>query len=110
MSFGLFNVPISFQNYIKKILAKKLDIFVLVYLDDILIYTKDLGQGHVKAVRWVLDVLRRHKLFANLIKYQFHKDEVCFLGYIVFAQGVGIKDKQIEAVKNWPEPTSVRDI
>ena len=67
---------------VKKILAKKLDIFVIVYLDGILIYTKDLGQGQVEAVRWVLDILRRPGLFVNLKKYWFHKDEVYFLGYM----------------------------
>ena len=51
MPFGLSNAPASFQGYINKILAEKLDIFVIVYLDDILIYTKDLGQAHINAVR-----------------------------------------------------------
>ena len=110
MPFGLSNAPASFQGYINKILAKKLDIFIIVNLDNILIYTKDPGQGHVEAVRWVLDVLRRHKLFANLKKYRFHKDEICFLSYIVSAQRVRMEDKQIKVVKNWPKPTSVRDI
>ena len=82
MLFGLSNASASFQGYINKILTKKLDIFVIVYLDDILIYTEDPGQGHMEAVRWVLDVLRRYELFANLKKCQFHKDEVCFLGYV----------------------------
>ena len=50
MSFGLSNAPASFQGYVNKILAEKLDIFVIVYLDDILIYTKNAGQGHMKAV------------------------------------------------------------
>ena len=68
MPFGLSNAPTSFQGYINKILGKKLDFFVIVYLDDILIYTKDLGQGHVKAVRWMLNVLRGYVLFANLKK------------------------------------------
>ena len=85
MPFGLFNAPMSFQSYINKILAEKLNIFVIVYLDNIFIYTKDPGQGHMEVVRWMLDVLRRHEFFANLKKYQFHKDEVCFLGYIVLA-------------------------
>ena len=68
------------------------------------------GQGHVAAVRWVLDVLRKSGLFANLKKCRFHKDEVRFLGYVVSAQGVRMEDERIEAVKNWPEPKSVRDI
>ena len=82
-SIRLSNVSASFQGYINKILAEKLDIFIIVYLDDIFIYIEDPGQRHIEAVRWVLDVLRRHRLFVNLKKYQFHNDEVCFLGYIV---------------------------
>ena len=50
MSFGLINAPGSFQNYVNKILAEKLDIFVIVYLNDIFIYTEDPGKAHVKAV------------------------------------------------------------
>ena len=85
MLFRLSNASASFQDYINKILAEKLDIFIIVYLDDIFIYIKNLGQGHVKAVRWVLDILRRHRFFINLKKCQFHKNEVCFLSYIVLA-------------------------
>ena len=51
MAFGLSNAPATFQGYVNKILAEKFDIFLIVYLDDILIYTKDLGQPHVEAVR-----------------------------------------------------------
>ena len=83
MSFGLSNAPVSFQGYINKIQAKKLDVFVIVYLDDILIYTKDVGQAHVNAVCWVLNKLKKHGLFANLKKCCFYKDEVRFLGYVV---------------------------
>ena len=110
MPFGLSNTPTSFQGYIKKILAKKLDIFVIVYLDNILIYTKDSGQGHVEVVRWVLDLLEKNGLFANLKKCRFHKDEVRFLGYVVSSHDIQIEDEKNEAVKNWPEPKSVRDI
>ena len=110
MPFGLSNAPASFQGYINKILAEKLNIFVIVYLDDILIYTEDQGQDHVEAVRWVLDLLRKNGLFANLKKCRFHKDEVRFLGYVVSSQGIRMEDERIEAVKNWPEPKSVRDI
>ena len=110
MPFGLSNAPATFQGYINKILAEKLDVFVIVYLDDILIYTEDPGQAHVEAVRWVLENLRRHGLFANLKKCRFHQDEVRFLGYVVSAQGVQIEEERIKAVKSWPEPKSVRDI
>ena len=55
MPFGLTNAPATFQGYINKILAEKLDVFVIVYLDDIFIYTEDESKGHVQAVRWVLN-------------------------------------------------------
>ena len=110
MPFGLSNPPASFQGYINKILAKKLDVFVIVYLDDILIYTEDESQGHMEAVRWVLNLLRKNGLFANLKKCCFHQDEVRFLGYVVSAQRMQIEDERIEAVRNWPKSKSVRDI
>ena len=88
MPFGLSNVPASFQYYINKIVAEKLDIFVIVYLDDIFIYTKDLGQGHIKVVQWFLGILRKNGLFANLKKCWFHKDEMRFLGYVVSSQDI----------------------
>ena len=110
MPFGLSNAPASFQGYINKILAKKLNIFVIVYLDDIFIYTKDKGQDHVEAVWWVLNLLQKNSLFTNLKKCWFHQDEVRFLGYVVSAEKVQIEDERIEAVRNWPEPKSVKDI
>ena len=58
----------------------------------------------------MLDVLKKHGLYANLKKCQLHKDKIRFLDYVVSAQGVRIKDEQIKAVKNWPEPTLVKDI
>ena len=85
MPFGLSNAPTSFQCYINKIIAEKLDFFIIVYLDDILIYIKDEGQGYIEPMQWVLDLLRKNGFFANLKKYQFHQDKVHFLGYIVSA-------------------------
>ena len=110
MPFGLTNAPASFQRYINKILAKKLDIFVIVYLDDILIYTDDDKDRHVLVVRWVLEQLRKFSLFANLKKCRFHQKEVRFLGYVVSSKGIRMEDERIEAVKQWPEPQSVQDI
>ena len=110
ISFGLSNAPATFQGYVIKILAEKLDIFFIVYLNDILIYTKDPGQPHVEAVHWVLDQLRKYLLFANLKKCRFHQDEVCFLGYVVSSKGISMEVKRIKVVRKWPEPKSVRDI
>ena len=85
-TFCTFKYPTSFQNYIHKILAKKLDIFVIIYLDNILIYTEDPKQ------------------------YQFHKNKVRFLGYVRSAHGVLMGDKRIEVVKNWLKPKFVCNI
>ena len=79
-------------------------VFVIVYLDDILIYTEYEGEGHVKAVRWVLDQLRKYSLYANLKKCRFHQEEVRFFGYIVSHQGIQMEEEQIKAVHDWPEP------
>ena len=110
MSFGLTNALASFQRYINKILAEKLDIFVIMYLDNIPIYTDDDEDGHVAAVRWMLEQLRKFSLFAILKKCQFHQKEVRFLGYMVSSKGIRMKDKKIEAIKQWPEPQSIRNI
>ena len=110
MLFGLSNAPASFQQYVNKILAEKLDVFVIVYLNGILIYTKDANQGHVEAVRWVLGEFRKHGLFANLKNCRFHQEKVRFLGYIVSSQRICMKEERINAVKAWPKPESIRDI
>ncbi len=110
MPFSLSNAQASFQGYINKILAEKLDIFVIVYLDEILVYNEDVGQPHINAVRWVLDQLRKHGFYANLKKCRFYQDEVRFLSFVVLAQGIRIEEERIEAVKAWAEPKSVRDI
>ena len=99
MPFGLFNTPATFQGYVNKILAEMLDVFVIIYLDDILIYTKDPGQPHVEAIRWVLDQLSKYSLFANLKKYHFYQDEIHFLGYVVSSKGISMEVKRIEVVK-----------
>ena len=110
MPFGLFNTPASFQDYINKILAKKLDIFVIVYLDDILIYTQDSGQGHLNVVEWVLEQLWKYSLYANLKKCCFHQEKVRFLSYVILLQDIRMEDKKIEAMKSWPKLKSVKDI
>ena len=107
MPFGLTNAPASFQGYINKIFAEKLDIFVIVYLDDILIYIDDDGDGHVLAVQWVLEHLRKFLLFANLKKCRFYHGEVWFLGYVVSSQGIRMENERIEVVKQWLESQSV---
>ena len=99
MPFGLTNAPESFQSYVNKILAEKLDIFVIVYLNDIFIYTEDPRKAHVEAVQWVLEVLRKYGLYANLKKCRFHKDEIRFLGFVVSRDGIKMEEERIDTVK-----------
>ena len=110
MPFRLINAPASFQGFINKIFVEKLDIFVIMYLDDIFIYTDDDGDSYIAAVWWVLEQLRKYLLYANLKKCRFHQKEVRFLGYMVSLKGICMEDKRVEAVKQWPEPQSVQDI
>ena len=93
MPFGLINTSASFQGYINKILTEKLNIFVIVYLDDILIYIKDDGNGYVPAVQWVLEQLRKFSLYANLTKCRFHQNKVRFLSYVLSSKGIRKEDK-----------------
>ena len=64
----------------------------------------------MKAVRWLLDILRKNRLFTNLKNCWFYKDEVRFLGYVVSSQGIRIEGERIKVVRNWPESKSVQDI
>ena len=108
--FGLTNAPGSFQGYINKILAEKLNIFIIISLDDIFIYTKDLEKGHVETVRWILGVFKKYNLYANLKKCRFYQDEVRFLGFVVFTNNIRMEEEKINVVKKWPELESVWDI
>jgi hypothetical protein len=87
MPFSLTNTPATFQAYINKALSGLVDYFVVVYLNNILIYSK-LGEDHYAHVRIVIERLRKHKLYAKLSKYFFDIKEVEFLGFIVGSIGV----------------------
>ena len=89
---------------------EKLDVFVIVILKNILIYIENKGESHFQAVRWVLNQLQKFSLHANLKKCWFHQEEVWFLGYIVFLQGICMEDEIIKAVEQWPKLKSVKDI
>ena len=99
ISFGLTNVPASFQEYINKIFAKKLNILIIIYLNNIFIYTDDDGDSHIVAVRLVLDQLRQLLLYANLKKCWFHQEEVWFLGNMISSKNIYMEDKKIKTIK-----------
>lgn len=96
MPFRLTNVAATFQDYINKILAGKLNIFVIIYFDNILIYTESERKTYIETVWWVLNPLLKYLLYANLKKYGFHQQEVRFLGYIFFHEAIRIEEGQIK--------------
>ncbi len=89
MSFGLTNALATFKGYINKIfMAEKLDIFVIVYLNDILIYTSSKRKKHVEAILWMLEQLKKYLLYVNHKKCEFHQEDVRLFGYIVSYQDI----------------------
>lgn len=108
--FDLLNALTSFQKYINKILAKKLDIFIIAFFNNIIIYKIDHGQLHVNVVYWVLKQLWKYSFFTNLKMYYVHQDKIYFLKFIVLVQEISIEEKKLEVVKVQPEPKSIRDI
>jgi hypothetical protein len=109
MPFGLTNAPATFQNLMNDVLRDFLDDFAIVYLDDILIFSRT-REEHQRHVRLVLERLRANGLFAKPEKCSFHQDEVEYLGYIVSPAGVKMDPKKVSAVLDWPEPSSVHDL
>ena len=99
LSFGLTDAPAVFQRERNKVFA---DLpFVLVYLDDILVFSKS-AEEHAEHLKQVLALLRQHKLFAKMSKRFFFKDSVDFLGHVVSAQGVQVDPKKVAVIKDWP--------
>ena len=109
MPFGLTNAPATFQSYIHQAMKDILDDFVIVYLDDILIFSKN-EHEHIKHVQAVLRRLRKANLYAKLTKCDFHKKELKFLGYLVNEEGVSMDPDRIATIQEWPVPKSDRDI
>ena len=109
MPFGLSNAPAAFQCYMNEIFADMLDVCVIVYLDDILIYSDDMSQ-HKAHVKEVLQRLRKNGLYASPTKCEWHKDEVEYLGYILTTEGLCMDQKKIQTILDWPEPRKVKDV
>jgi transposase InsO family protein len=109
MPFGLCNAPATFQAMMNEILKPFIDKFVLVYLDDILIYSKN-QEEHEKHVEAVLQALRKAKLYANPSKCEFGLKEITFVGHIVGTDGIKVDPAKIKAIENWPTPTTIHEV
>jgi hypothetical protein len=97
MPFGLTNAPSTIMRMMKEVLCAFIGKFVVVYFDDILIYSKSYD-AHLEHLRAVFNILRDARLFDNLEKCTFYTDRVSFLGYVVTSQGIEVDEAKIVAV------------
>ncbi|KAL4013445.1 hypothetical protein IC575_025615 [Cucumis melo] len=109
MSFGLTNAPAVFMDLMNRVFREFLDTFVIVFIDDILIYSKTEAE-HEKHLRMVLQTLRDNKLYAKFSKCEFWLKQVTFLGHVVSKAGVSVDPAKIEAVTGWTRPSIVSEV
>ena len=106
MPFGLTNAPAAFMDLMNRVFRPYLDHFVVVFIDDILVYSKD-AQEDEHHLKIVLQTLRENQLFAKLSKCDFWLKEVSCLGHIVYAEGIRVDQVKIEAIVNWKPPRNL---
>ena len=109
MPFGLTNAPASFQAYANDCLRDFLDLFCVVYLDDVLIFSETLEE-HISHVKQVLARLREYGLTCKLRKCEFHSSSLSFLGFVISSDGVSMDPDRVIAITEWPTPTNVEEI
>jgi hypothetical protein len=109
LSFGLTNCPSTFQQAMNDVFHDYLNKFVVIYLDDILIYSKTAAE-HEEHLRLVLQRLREHKLYCKPSKCHFNSVEIAYLGHIVGKNGVKVDPRKVKAVQEWPVPKDLHQL
>ena len=109
MPFGLTNAPTAFMDLMNKVFSPYLDKFVIVFIDDILVYSGS-PEEHAEHLQTVLQILRERQLYVKFSKCQFWLDRVAFLGHVISVEGVSVDPKKIEAVVNWKPPKNVSEV
>nr|GEY44251.1 putative reverse transcriptase domain-containing protein [Tanacetum cinerariifolium] len=109
MPFGLTNALAVFMDLMNRIFHEYLDKFIIVFIEDILVYSKS-EEEHEQHLRIVLEILRQKKLYAKFLKCEFWLKQVAFLGHIVSVDGITIDPSKVEAITKWPRPTTVTEV
>ena len=109
MSFGLTNAPAFFMHMMNKVFMEYLDKFVVVFIDDIMVYSKN-EEENKEHLRLVLEKLREHQLYAKFSKCEFWLKEVGFLGHVISGEGIAVDPAKVETVTKWEAPTTVGEI
>ena len=109
MPFGLTNAPATFMDLMNRIFQSYLDEFVIVFIDDILIYSGS-KEDHEEHLRVILQILRENQSYSKFSKCQFWLDSVTFLGHVISAKGVSVDPQKIEAIVNWKPTTNVTEM
>ena len=109
MSFGLTNAPAAFMDLMNRVFRPYVDQFVVVFIDDILVYSKD-RENHDTHLQVVLETLRKEQLYGKLSKCEFWMNEVSFLEHIISKEGIRVNPKKIEVVFEWKPPRNVSEV
>ena len=109
MPFGLTNAPAAFMDLMNRVFSPYLDKFVIVFIDDILVYSGS-PKEHAEHLQTVMQNLRERQLHAKFSKCQFWLDKVAFLGHVISAKGISVDPQKIEAIVNWKLPMNVSEV